>query len=454
MKTNLTFLLEEELLMGNRKSSLHSHLGRPVTSAVFSALRTMASFVALGVSATHGQINTAEVAGTVKDVRGAVLAGALVTALNNGSGLKVDRATDNAGRFLFPSLSPGEYTLTVEASGFKRSIHKGIVLEIGQIMKMDIVMEIGNITDEVNVVAGEPLLKTATAEISDVIENRRIVDLPLNGRQFLQLALLSEGVIKPPGGTRGAALQQAGDLVNVAGQRSGHNIYLLDGVKVTDEYFNNLVISPSIDAIQEFKIQKSMYSPEFGGKASALINVATKSGTNDYHGTLFEFVRNDIFDAKNFFDDPRKPIPPFRQNQFGGVLGGPISIPGVYDGKGKSFFFISYEGQRIRKSLTQTFSVPTAAVRAGDFSGFGGLPAPDQFLQRAASILAEWQLVDVKVHLRSRRLKAARRKQIACRKSPHHGVFAKALSSRQSFVGSRLYEQKHPNGRQHGGDFG
>jgi hypothetical protein len=202
-----------------------------------------------------------------------------------------------------------------------------------------------------------------------------VVQLPLNGRQFLQLAQLSDGVVLPPGGTRGAALEQAGSLPAVLGQRSGHNIYLLDGVKVTDEFFNNLVISPSVDAIQEFKIQKTMYPAEFGGKASALINVVTKSGSNQLHGSALEFLRNDAFDARNYFDDPTKPVPPLRQHQFGANLGGPVR-------RDETFFFFSYEGQRTHRSLTQTFSVPSDALRAGNFAG---LPALCDPLTRTAS---------------------------------------------------------------------
>lgn len=328
------------------------------------------------VAFAHAQTNTAQLAGTVKDSLGGVLAGANVAVIHDASGFKLERATDESGGFLFPSLPVGEYTISIELLSFRKAVQKGIVLKIGQTIKLDFVLEAGNISDQVNITGSEPLLRTTSAEISDIIENQRIVDLPLNGRQFLQLALLSEGVIKPPGGTRGAAMQQAGDLVNVAGQRSGHNIYLLDGVKVTDELFNNLVISPSVDAIREFKIQKSMYSPEFGGKASALINVATKSGTNNYHGSLFEFFRNDVFDARNYFDDPNKPIPPFNQNQFGGTFGGPVSVPGAYNGRSKTFFFVNYEGQRISKSVTKTFSVPTEAVRNGDFSGLAPIFDP------------------------------------------------------------------------------
>src|SRR5262249_48378234 len=153
--------------------------------------------------------------------------------------------------------------------------------------------------------------------------NREVVQLPINGRNLMALAQLSDAVVIPPGGTRGESLQQAGPLPNVGGQRSGHNIYLLDGAKVTDELFNNLVINPSIDSVDEFKIQKSMSPAEFGGKASALINVATKAGANVFHGSLFEFGRNDRFDAPNYFTPPGQGVPKLNQNQFGGALGGP-----------------------------------------------------------------------------------------------------------------------------------
>ena len=168
-----------------------------------------------------------------------------------------------------------------------------------------------------------------------------MVQLPLNGRQFLSLAQLSDAVVLPPGGTRGEALQQAGPLPNVGGQRSGHNIYLLDGTKVTDELFNNLVINPSIDSIEEFKIQKSMYAAEFGGKASALINVATRAGSNAFRGSLFEFRRDDAFDSANYFQPDGEP-PPLRQDQFGGALGGPLR-------RNRSFFFVSAEASRLNR---------------------------------------------------------------------------------------------------------
>jgi hypothetical protein len=254
-------------------------------------------------------------------------------------------------------------------SGFAPHTVKGIVLEIGRTLNVDLTLGVEGLTETVTVGTNAAVLQTTTAEISDVIANRQVVQLPLNGRNFLALAQLSNAVVLPPGGTRGDALQQAGPLPNVGGQRSGHNIYLLDGAKVTDELFNNLVINPSVDSIQEFKIQKSMYPAEFGGKASALINVATRTGSNVMHGSLFEFHRNDALDAHNYFDSPDRPVPPLRQNQFGGAWGGPII-------RDRSFVFGSYEGLRMRRSLTRTFSVPSASVRGGNFAGLGSICDP------------------------------------------------------------------------------
>ena len=308
-----------------------------------------------------GQANTAEISGIVRDAQGAVLQGATVTAEHVASGSRIERISNASGHFLLPSLPVGAYVITVELAGFKRVIREGVVLQLGQTLSIEFALEVGGISEEVRVSAAIPLLQNTNAEISDVIDNREVVQIPINGRNMLSLAQLSDGVVIPPGGTRGEALQQAGPLPNVGGQRSGHNIYLLDGAKVTDELFNNLVINPSVDSVQEFKIQKSQYPAEFGGKASALINMATVAGTNTWRGGAFEFLRHDRFDAHNYFDPPDEPVPPLRQNQFGGNAGGPIA-------RDRTFVFGSYEGHRIRRSLTRTFSVPAAALRRGDFS--------------------------------------------------------------------------------------
>ena len=324
-----------------------------------------AGVVLVGTTA-FGQTNTGQIGGLVNDSTGEVLPGATVIATRPESGFTIERVTDGSGRFFLPALPVGEYSISVVMPGFGSVTRTGIALAIGRTLELEFTLDIG-FTEEVTVSA--PPLQVTDAEISDVIDNLEIVTIPLSGRQFLQLAQLSDAVVIPPGATRGAALEQAGPLPNVGGQRAGHNIYLLDGFKVTDELFNNLAISPSIDSIQEFRIQKTLYPAEFGGKASALINVATKSGTNAFHGSVFEFVRNDIFDAHNFFDDKSNPVPPLRQNQFGFSLGAPI-------GRDRTFFFLSYEGQRTRRSLTRTFSVPPEAVRRGDFSGFAAVCDP------------------------------------------------------------------------------
>ena len=229
-------------------------------------------------TAVAAQTNTGEISGIVRDAQGGALPGARVVAEHVDSGVKAESTTDQQGRYHLLSLRVGTYSLTVELQGFRRVVHSGLLVRLGQTLSLDFTLDVGGLVEEIRVTASIPLLQTTNAEISDVIENEQVVQLPLNGRNFLSLAQLSDAVVIPPGGTRGEALQQAGPLPNVGGQRSGHNIYLLDGVKVTDELFNNLVINPSVDSIQEFKIQKSQYPAEFGGKASALINVATRAG--------------------------------------------------------------------------------------------------------------------------------------------------------------------------------
>ena len=322
----------------------------------------------LCASHVAAQMNTGDIAGVVRDGAGGVLADASVTALHSASGTTVERKTDAAGRFSLPALRLGTWDVTVRLAGFAVQTRRGVVVELGRAVQLDFALDVRGLTEQVVVEAVAPLLQTTTAELSDVIENREVVQLPLNGRQFLALAQLSDAVVLPPGGTRGEALQQAGPLPNVGGQRSGHNIYLLDGTKVTDELFNNLVINPSVDSIQEFKIQKSMYAAEFGGKASALINVATRAGSNRWHGSLFEFRRDDAFDAANYFQPDGEP-PPLRQDQFGGALGGPVR-------RDRTFFFGSVEAQRLKRSQTRAFSVPTLAARTGDFGAFATICDP------------------------------------------------------------------------------
>jgi hypothetical protein len=306
--------------------------------------------------------STGEIGGTVTDVTGAVLPGVALTITNRAGGQERQYITDSNGYYVFAALLPGEYAIRAEIPDFKTQIRENVVLGVGEHARLNLVLEVGALTEEVTVRESLPLMRTTNAEVSEIINERRLAELPLNGRQFVQLTLLSDNVFLTPVGTRGAALAQTGRQVVVAGQRVGHNMYFLDGVSITDQYFNNLVLSPSIDLLQEFKIQKSIYSAEYGGKASANVNAVTKSGGNQVHGSIYEFLRNDAFDTRNYFDDPNRPLPPLRQNQFGGTLGGPIA-------NNRTFFFLNYEGFRERRGLTRRFSLPSERVRNGDFSG-------------------------------------------------------------------------------------
>jgi hypothetical protein len=312
------------------------------------------------MASLRAQTATGELAGTVRDTTGGVLPAVKVTITNQATGQERQVSTDSNGDYVAAAMTAGEYSIKGELPGFKAQIRQGIVLQVGRESRVDLVLEVGNVSEAVTVEESATLLQTSNAELSEVIDNNRINSLPLNGRQFVDLTLLSDNVFVAPRGTRGTALTQTGPAVVVSGQRPGHNMYYLDGVSVTDQYFNHLVVSQPIDAIQEFNIQKSLYSPEYGGKASATISAVTKSGANVFHGDVYEFVRNDMFDARNFFDPAAKP--PYRQNQFGVTLGGPLH-------RDRTFFFLGYEGLRTRQALTQRFSVPSSKVRGGDFSG-------------------------------------------------------------------------------------
>jgi len=310
------------------------------------------------------QMNTGEIDGIVRDATGAVVAGAGLTAVESGTQLKYTTKTNPSGEYLLAQLPVGQYTLTVNLQGFRPVTQSNIELHAGDRLRQAFTLQVGEQSEAVTVSATAGLLQVESAAIKDTIEQQQVIDLPLKSREFIDLVALTPGVTTAPAGTRGSALQQTGTTYGILGQRGGHNLYLVDGVSVTDEAFNNLVLSPSVDDVQEVTINQTSYDAEFGGKSGGIINVITKSGTNRFHGSLFEFVRNDIFDAENYFVSPGQAKPPFKQNQFGGSFGGPIQ----HD---KTFFFADYEGERVRKSLTDQFTVPTAAEASGNFNGSG-----------------------------------------------------------------------------------
>jgi hypothetical protein len=316
-----------------------------------------------------GQMNSGQIQGRVTDPSGAAVANASVVARQAETQALYHTVTDSSGRYLLPLLPIGGYSLTVSAPNFRVSVFPSLVIHAGDHLTQDFVLEIGVRMLTVTVEGAPGLLQVETAAVKNTIEQKQVMNMPLNGRQFMRLVELTPGIVTNPGGTRGAALSQAGPTFGILGQRAGHNLYLVDGVSVTDEYFNNIVLSPSIDDIREFTIDATAYDAEFGGKSGAVINVVTNSGSNHIHGSLFEFVRNDAFDAKNYFDSPARPIPPFKQNQFGGSFGGPIL-------REKMFFFLDYAGLRTKSTETQLFTVPTVAERGGNFQGVATIYDP------------------------------------------------------------------------------
>ena len=326
----------------------------------------------LGASISLFGQTLGEVTGQVTDSTGAAIGGASITVTNTSTNAVRNAVSTVAGVYVFPSLPPGNYNLKVEKTGFKAATSKDVQVQVQQTVRLDFALTVGQVSESIEVSASAVQLQAENATVGTVIENKRIVELPLNGRNYLQLVSLSPNVTtaSPSAGQAGSRQggDRAGQSLAVAGQRTMYNHFTLDGVENTDPNFNTYVILPSIDALQEFKVQTGIYPAEFGRNATQ-INVLTKSGGNQYHGTLFEFLRNDKLDAKNYaFTTARPPKDPFKWNQYGFTLGGPILIPKLFNGKDKLFFMANYEAFRNRRSGQAIYTVPTAAMQGGDFS--------------------------------------------------------------------------------------
>src|SRR6266481_1100132 len=333
---------------------------------------SLALFVicALWVSPMAAQ-NFGEINGTVTDSSGAVIAGAAVTVSSPATNQVRGAVTNRTGNYSVPYLVPGIYDIRVETSGFKATTRKGVDIQVGAIARIDFPLEVGEVSQSVEVAGGAPLLATQNVALGTVIENKRIVELPLNGRNYLQLVTLSPNVTTE-GGSGGAYSLgglRAQTSLSIAGQRLEFNRYTLDGVENTDPNWNSWIIGPSVDAIQEFKVQTGVYSAEFG-RGSSQINVTTKPGANGYYGTAFEFLRNSALDARQWLQSQGSKNP-FRRNQYGFTLGGPVSIPKVFNGKDRLFFMSNLEELRDRLTTQISSSVATNAMRNGDFSGSG-----------------------------------------------------------------------------------
>src|ERR1700737_2477935 len=316
---------------------------------LFSARALIVLLLATGVSAPP----TGSIAGSVKDPAGAAVAGAKLTLTNLATNAKTEATSDTNGSFQFLQLAPAEYSLVVEYPGFKKVTEQHIVVQVDQITHVDLALVVGSVLEVVEVNSGvTPLLETDRSTLSSVVNSQVISSMPLNARQYLDLALLTPGVVPSATGTQGGGF-------NVAGARSQSNVFLLDGVSNIDTQINSALGNFRItDAVQEFAVQTSVATAEFGRGTGGQVSIVTKSGTNQFHGSVFEYFRNSKMDAADFFTNRAgKPKNPLHRNQYGAPLGGPIW-------RDKTFFFASWEGFRQVAPTPSSTRVPTDAERA------------------------------------------------------------------------------------------
>ncbi|MDE1175002.1 MAG: TonB-dependent receptor [Edaphobacter sp.] len=332
-------------------------------------LARRAAFMLLTLSplSLFAQKDSATLQGLVTDGTGAVVPGAKVLAKQTETNATYNVQSDSAGQWTLSPVKIGTYTVTISADGFRPTVFSAVKVDVQQRQQLDSKLQTGSNNEVITVTERAPLLETSTSERSQLIDSQTMVNLSLNGRNPVQLAQLSAGVTMSEPGSR----DESGYGFSANGARSLQNNFLLDGID-NNSYLpdllneTNYVIMPSVDALQEFRVSTNSYSAEFGRATGAVVNASLKSGTNQFHGVVYEFLRNEAFDARNYFDTRR---PPYKQNQFGATLGGPIV-------RNKLFFFVDYEGLRIRQGLTDVALVPTQAQRNGDFSSQLDLSSP------------------------------------------------------------------------------
>jgi len=310
------------------------------------------------------QVDTGSVAGNVRDSHGAALPSATVTFVELSTNSSSKAQTDSSGNYVSVPLRPGNYKVTAEAQGFKTQSRGDITLRVQDRLRLDFDMAVGSVSESVVVTGEPPSVQTDTSSLGEVVSAKQMTELPLNGRDYVQLATLNTGVVRTSSGTNGntGGSSTGGQNSFVAnGTRGTLNNFLLDGIDNNSNDNGGLVLRTNVDAIQEFKIQTNSYSAEFGRSGGAVVNAITKSGSNSYHGNVFEFFRNSALDARDYFEDPTAKKASYKQNQFGGTLGGPIV-------KNKLFWFADYQRTVIRNPITWVSTVPTLAERTGDFS--------------------------------------------------------------------------------------
>jgi len=325
--------------------------GRGIFVRILGPLAAMLLLLGLASNSALAQ-STASLSGTVTDPSGAVVTGANVVVKNQGTGVESSSQTDSAGAYLFPSLPIGLYQIVVSSSGFQTAKISGLKLEVASSGTQNIQLKVGNASESVVIIAESGLVETTTTSLSQVINDKTVQEIPLNGRHFTDLSLLTPGTVTPPAnGFLSAPLRGQGSFgINTAGQREDTTNWLVNGINLNDPVQNQITFQPPINTLAEYKIDNSAFPAEYGRNSGAIVNLATRSGTNEYHGELFEFIRNNDLDARNFFNPVGVPQNPFKRNDFGADFGGPIV-------KNKVFFFLAYEGLRQAQSLAVSTTV-------------------------------------------------------------------------------------------------
>src|SRR3954451_1088242 len=313
-----------------------------------------------------GQLaSTTSLVGTVTDASGASAAGVAITATNTDTNDSYRTTTTSDGNFTIEFIKIGPYTVTAKQSGFQTIVKNGIVVSTNQTIRTDFTLQVGQVSEQVVVSASAPPLSTDDASVREVINRQSIAELPLGGRDPLRLATLSPGVL--PGQKAPNGIPPGEDFI-AAGTREIQNSIALDGIATMNNLITTSPFHPSPDAIQEMEVQSGNYSAQYGAYLGAHLNLVTKTGTNELHGAVWEFFRNDVLDARNFFLSPTLSKPPLRQNQFGVEIGGPVILPKLYNGRNKTFFMFDYEALRLRKQATALDTVLTPLMRQGIFT--------------------------------------------------------------------------------------
>src|SRR3954453_15639705 len=319
---------------------------------------------------TTAQTTNATIVGDVSDPDGGRIAGAVIQVRNSATGVGRELKTDETGSFRVFPLNPGTYEVTASSPGFKTQTQQNVILDAAANVKVDFKLEVGVVTEKVEGEAVVSVLQTQDATVGGTVTGNEVARLPVNGRNYTRLIMLMPGT-SDQGGSQSNGTVSGTQMISVNGQRRQDNNFTVDGIDNNFMMMNSPGMSPPMDAIQEFRVLDNT-SAEFGRSSGSNVNIVIKSGTRDLHGSAYEYLRNDKFDANDFFANKQNTGKvPFRQNQYGVAVGGPVVIPKLYHGRDKTFWFFNWEGYRARRGQTNISSFPTAAERAGDFTALG-----------------------------------------------------------------------------------